>query len=138
MIDRGSRFHANAPSLFAGVEKAEGSYDLFRSSKRIGTARVEEDGTFSARFEASDGEWSATVKSASELLQFVGRYFLTIDARVAAAKPLKESHPELRAKGQRSVDEKLSIAFMKQVHARRIATLDKELAVMRKDIKPSK
>ncbi len=123
------------PATFKLVEKAEGSCDLFRSSKRIGTARVEEDGTLSARFKSSDGEWSATAKSASDLLQLVGRYLLTIDARTAAAMPLNESHPELQAKGKKTVDEKLSVAFLKQAQAHRIATLDQNLATMRKAMK---
>ena len=123
------------PATFKLVEKAEDSYDLFRSGKRIGTARMEEDGTLSARFEAKDGEWFATAKSASDLLQFVGRYLLTIDARTAAAVPLNESHPELQAKGKKTADEKLSVAFLKQAQTHRIATLDQSLATMRKAMK---
>jgi hypothetical protein len=123
------------PATLKLVEKAAQSYDLFRSGKKLGTARVEDDGTFSARFEASDGAWSATAKTDRELLRRIGRYLLTIDARVAAAKPLKESRPELQAKGRRTADEKLSIAFLEQAHARRIAMLDQELAAMRKEMK---
>jgi hypothetical protein len=123
------------PATFKLVEKAAQSYDLFRSGKKIGTARVEEDGTLSARFKAPDGEWSATAKSTSDLLHLVARYLLTIDARTAAAMPLNESHPELQAKGKKTADEKLSVAFLRQAQTHRIATLDQNLATMRKAMK---
>ncbi len=95
------------PATFKLVEKATASYDLFRSSKMIGTARVEDDGSFSARFDAPDGTWSAT------------------------AEPLKE----LEAKGRKTADEKLSIAFLQHAQTSRIATLDQQLAAMRKGVK---
>ncbi len=63
------------------------------------------------------------------------RYLLTIDARTAAAVPLNESHPELQAKGKKTADEKLSVAFLKQAQTHRIATLDQSLATMRKAMK---
>ncbi len=118
------------PATFKLVEKAAQSYDLFRSGKKIGTARVEDDGSFSARFEASDGVWSATAKSAPDLLQRVGRYLLTLDARAAAAEPLKV----LDAKGRKTADEKLSIAFLQREQAHRTTALGRELAAMRKDM----
>ena len=119
------------PATFKLMEKAEGSFDLFRSGQKIGTARVEGDSNFSARFKAQDEEWSATAKSAADLMQVVGRYLLTLDARASAAAPLKE----LEARGRKTADEKLSIAFLQQAQARRIAKLDQQVAAMRKRMK---
>ncbi len=45
--------------------------------------------------------------------------------------PLKE----LEAKGRKTADEKLSIAFLQQAQTRRVATLDQQLAAMRKEMK---
>jgi hypothetical protein len=118
------------PAAFKLVEKAADSYDLFRSGRRIGTARVEEDGSLSARFKAPDCEWSAHAKSPTDLLQLVGRYLLTIDARSAAASTAEGSSTKL--KGKRTAEEKLSIAFLEKAQAHRVATLDSELTAMRK------
>jgi hypothetical protein len=125
------------PATFKLVEKAEGSYDLFRSRKKIGTARVEEDDGVSARFAAPDGSWSASAKSAPELLSLVGRYLLTIDARAAAMASIEES-PLAKANGRKTAEERLSIAFPQKAHSHRVATLDQLLAAMREGMKASR
>ena len=121
------------PATFKLVEKAEGSYDLFRSGRKIGTARAEESGDVSGRFTAPDGEWSVTVQTARELLQFVGRYLLTIDVRLAVATKERQT-----SKAKQTAEERLSVAFLKKAKANRIAALDQELAAMRKGMKASR
>ena len=121
------------PATFKLVEKAEGSYDLFRSGRKIGTARAEESGDVSGRFTAPDGEWSVTVQTARELLQVVGRYLLTIDVRSAVAAKERQT-----SKGKPTAEERLSMAFLKKAQANRIAALDQDLAAMRNGMKASR
>jgi hypothetical protein len=118
------------PATFKLVKKAEDSYDLFRSGKRIGTARAEESGGFSARFAASDGEWEATAPTPLKLLRLVGGYLLTMEAREASASA--EAAPQ---KAGKTAEEKLSISFLKKAKSRRLEALDERLAAMRKIIK---
>jgi hypothetical protein len=77
------------PAAFKLVERAEDSFYLYRSSRKIGTARVEESGDWTARIETDDLRRTATAKSGPELLQLVGAYLLTLDARAAAARPVR-------------------------------------------------
>jgi hypothetical protein len=116
------------PAAFKLVEKAEGSFDLFRSGRKIGTARAEEAGGFSARFTTPDREWTANAPTPSALLQRVGRYLLTLDARAAA---MDAPAP----KGGRTADEKLSVAFLKKAGALRLRAIDTELASLRRGMK---
>jgi hypothetical protein len=118
------------PATFKLVEKAEGSYDLFRSGRKIGTARTEEGGEVSGRFTAADGEWSATSRTARELLQVIGRYLLTVDARSARSA---DNRPPSKAKP--TAEERLSIAFLKKAQTNRLSALDQVLAAMRKDMR---
>jgi len=117
------------------VEIGPDSYTLFRSARRIGTARVEEDASWSARFAAPDGEWTAPADSAEALLTVVGRYLLTGEARDAAARPLEETTPELKAKGRKTPEQLLSLKLLRQAQARRLATLDAALAGMRRALR---
>jgi len=116
------------PATFRLVEKAEDSFDLYRSGKKIGTARAEENGEYSAHFTASDGEWQAKAATPSELLGLVGRYLLRLDARASAASA--ETAPR---KAGKTAEEKLSITFLKKAKSHRLATLDEELAAMREN-----
>ena len=120
-------------ATFKLVEKAEGSYDLFRSGKKIGTARVEESGDVSGRFTGPDGEWSVTLHTARELLQFVGSYLLTIDVRSAVAAKERQS-----SKAKQTAEERLSVAFLKKAQANGISALDQDLAAMRKGMEASR
>jgi hypothetical protein len=115
-------------AAFKLVAKAEDSFDLFRSGRKIGTARAEEPGGFSARFAAPDGEWSAGAPTPKALLQLVGRYLLTLDARAAATDAPAP-------KGGRTADEKLSVAFLKKAGALRLSAIDTELASLRRGMK---
>jgi hypothetical protein len=117
------------------VERALESYFLYRSSRKIGTARVEEKGEWSARFE-DDGEWTASAASAPELLRLVGRFLLTRDARDKASQPVHEANPDLAIKGKKSAEERLSIAFAERAQKARIVELDKLIAELRTRIKP--
>jgi hypothetical protein len=120
------------PATFKLVEKAEQSYDLFRSGKKIGTARAEESGEISARFAAREGELQTTAPTLSELIRLTGRYLLTVDAREAAAAA--EAAPQQVGK---SAEERLSISFLKKTKSHRLATLDAELTAMRKNLSRS-
>jgi hypothetical protein len=119
------------PAAFKLVGKAEGSFDLFRSGRKIGTARAEEAGGFSARFTAPDGEWTANASTPSELLRRVGRYLLTLDARAAEVEAPAP-------KGGRSADEKLSVAFLKKAGVLRLQAIDAELTAMRRQMKAAR
>ena len=50
-------------------------------------------------------------------------------------RPVEESNPELRIKGKKSPEERLSIEFAKRAQAARIAELDERLADLKKSIK---
>lgn len=119
------------------VERALESYFIYRSSRKIGTARVEAKGEWTARFEDDDGEWTAAADSGTELLRLVGRFLLTKDARAKAARPVGEANPDLAVKGKKSAEERLSIAFAERAQRARIADLDKALAEFRTRVKPA-
>ena len=116
------------PASMKLVERALESYFLYRSSRKIGTARVEPKGEWTARFEDDDGEWTAAADSSPELLRLVGRFLLMKDARAKAARPVVEANPDLAVKGKKSAEERLSIAFAERAQKARIADLDKALA----------
>jgi hypothetical protein len=115
------------PATFKLVERAEDSFYLYRSSRKIGTARVEENGDWTARIEAGDLKRTAAAKSGRELLLLVGAYLLTREAREAAARPVEESDPALRVKGRKTPEERLSLEFAERAQASRIAALDQRL-----------
>jgi hypothetical protein len=119
------------------VERALESYFLYRSSRKIGTARVEPNGEWTARFEDDDGEWTAAAASGPELLRLVGAFLLTKDARAKAARPLEEANPDLAVKGKKSAEERLSIAFAERAQKARIGELDKLIVGLRTKIKPA-
>jgi hypothetical protein len=123
------------PASFKLVEKATDSFDLFRSSRKIGAARVETDGAWTARFDGPDGGWQASAGSAAELLRLVGAYLLLGEARAAAARPLEEKRPELRAKGKKSAEQALSIKLLRLGEERRLAQLDAQMKELRRSIR---
>ena len=119
------------------VGRALESYFVYRSSRKIGTARVEPSGGWSARFEDKDGEWTATADSGPELLRLVGRFLLTKDARAKAARPVEEANPDLAVKGKKSAEERLSIAFAERAQKARLGELDNALMDIKARIKPA-
>ena len=120
---------------FKLVEKAEDSYELFRSSKKIGTGRVEERGSWSAHFEATRKRWIAGAPSAESLLRLVGAFVLAGEARAAAARPVEEIDPALKVKGKANADQKLSRQFAERAQERRLEEIDALIAECRKSIK---
>jgi len=115
------------PAAFKLVERAADSFYLYRSSRKIGTARVEENGEWTARIEMDDLKCRGTAKSGRELLQLVGVYLLTREAREAAARPVEESDPALKIKGRKTPEERLSLEFAERAQASRLAALDQRL-----------
>jgi len=124
------------PATFKLVERAEDSFFLFRSSRKLGTARVEENGDWTARIGEGRKGFVATAGSGPELLKLVGSYLLAQEARETAAQPVEENNPELRIKGKMSPEERLSIEFARRRQTARIADLDQELAALKRNVKP--
>ncbi len=125
------------PAAMRLLARALESYFLYRSSRKIGTARVEPNGEWTARFEDDDGEWTASAESARELLRLVGAFLLTKNARAKAARPVEEANPDLAVKGKKSAEERLSIAFAERAQKARLVELDKALAELRTRVKPA-
>lgn len=125
------------PATFKLVERALESYFVFQSSRKLGTARVEPNGEWTARFKNADGEWVASAKSAAELLQLIGKFELAKAARKSALRKVEEANPELAIKGKKSVEEKLSIAFAERARKGQIEDLDRRIADLRSKIKPA-
>jgi hypothetical protein len=122
------------PATFKLVERAKESYFLYRSSSKLGTARVEENGEWTARIGEGKTALFATAKSGPELLKLVGTYLLAGEARAAALRPVEETNPELRIKGKKSPEERLSIEFAKRAQAARLAELDRLLGTLKRNI----
>ena len=123
------------PATFKLVEKASESFDLFRSSAKIGTARREPDGVWTARFDGLGASFRASGRSAPELLNLVGRYVLLGEAREAAARPLEEKHPDTKVKGKKSAEQALSIKLLRLGEERRLAGLDAEIEALQKSVR---
>ena len=125
------------PAAMRLLARALESYFLYRSSRKIGTARVEPKGEWTARFEDDGGEWTVSAASGRELLRLVGTFLLTKDARAKAARPVGEANPDLAVKGKKSPEERLSIAFAERAQKARIGELDKAIADLKARIKPA-
>jgi hypothetical protein len=125
------------PATFKLIERALESYFVFQSSRKLGTARVEPNGEWTARFKDGDGEWVAAAKSAAELLQLIGKFELAKTARRSAMRKVEEANPELAIKGKKTVEEKLSIAFAERARKGQIEDLDRRIAELRAKIKPA-
>ncbi len=122
------------PAAFKLTERAKDSFFLYRSSRKLGTARVEENGEWTARIGEGKSGFVATAWSGPELLKLVGAYLLAGEARAAAMRPVEESNPELAIKGRKSPEERLSIEFAKRAQAARLADIDALLARLKKSI----
>jgi len=125
------------PALFKLVERAMESYSLFRSSRKIGTARIEPNGEWTARFGGADGSWTASANSSVDLLRLIGKFQLAKDAHKAASRRVEEANPELDIKGKKSAEERLSIAFAERARKGRIEELDRLIGELRRQIKPA-
>ena len=124
------------PATMKLVERGPESYFLYRSSRKIGTARVEPDGAWTARFETAEGTWNASGDSAPDLLRSVGSFLLATEARALAGRDVKDANPELRIKGRKTPEEALSLKFAERAREARMAEVDALLAALRQRIKP--
>jgi hypothetical protein len=122
------------PATLKLIEKALESFDLFRSSRKIGTARVEPNGAWTAQFEGG-GRWQASERSAEALLDLVGSFLATAELRKQADRPVEELEPGLKLGRRPSVDQRLSVDFARRAHENRLAELDRQLDEMRANVK---
>lgn len=120
------------------VERGPESFFLYRSSRKLGTARVEPDGAWTARFEDADGLWEASAGSSDELLRLIGRFLLAKQARASATRSVGEANPELVIKGKKTPEQALSIKFAERARVTRIKELDATIAELRQRISPFK
>jgi hypothetical protein len=124
------------PAPFQLLDKGEGLFDLRRSSGTIGNARPDKGGQWSAQFWLEGEKWRAEAGSADALLRLVGIFILAGEARAAAARPVEEQNPELRAKGKLTADQKLGLEWARRVQQNRLAELDALLVSYREQIEP--
>ena len=123
------------PATFRLRWKAEGSFDLYRSSRKLGRARVEEDGDWTARFEATGKRWLATAASGEDLLGLVDIFLLAQEAKEVSPPP-KDNPPDNRS--VTAAERKLSAKWQDLQEKRRIARLDELIREARKRIRPAK
>jgi hypothetical protein len=124
-----------SPASFKLAEKAEDSFDLFHSSRKIGTARREERGQYSARFEGAGTKWKATAKSPGELLDLIGTFLLAQQARGSEQKA-RGPTPEITESDIPVVERKLGKKWAELLEKQRVARLDELIAGCRKRIEP--
>jgi hypothetical protein len=124
------------PATFKLKETAEDSFDLYHSSRKIGTARVEGRGAWSARFKGADREWKAKEKSPDELLALVGRFLLAQKARESETPPVQRSAPDTKIKST-PAERKLSQRWAELSLKSHLKKLDQIIAECRKRIAPS-
>lgn len=122
------------PATFKLVERGPDSYFLYRSSRKLGTARVEEDGSWTARFEDAEGERRAEAESGKALLRVVGGWLLLHEAREQAAQPVEVPSDRPR-KGKLTADEKLALEFLRRSSAHRVEEIDKLIAGLAAGVK---
>jgi hypothetical protein len=123
------------PATFKLIERGPDSYELYRSSRKLGTARKEDRGEWTASFEALRKSWKANAKSADALLKLVGTFLLANDARASAARPVGEIDPALKVKGRMDAEQKLSLKFAERAQERRLEELDALIKECRKSIR---
>jgi len=120
-------------ATFKLLERGPDSYFLYRSSSKLGAARVEEDGTWTAFFGDAKSERQAKADSAKGLLRVVGSWLLLHEARELAAQPVAAPADRPR-KGRLTADEKLSLEFLRRAGARRVEEIDELIAGLAKQV----
>jgi hypothetical protein len=126
-------------ATFRLVERATGSFTLYRSSRRLGTARVEDGGIWSARFDGAGGHWAASAGDGPALLGLVGAFLLTAEALDEAGQPMEERASSPRGpKGRPTAEERLSLEFARRAEANRARSLQAALKELRKRVKPAR
>jgi len=124
------------PATFKLKETAEDSFDFYHSSRKIGTARLEGRGSWSARFEGAGREWKAKEKSPDELLELVGRFLLAQKARESETAPVQRSAPDTKIKST-PAERKLSQRWAELSLESHLEKLDQIIAECRKRIAPA-
>ena len=124
------------PATFKLKETAEDSFDLYHSSRKIGAARVEGRGAWTARFKSAGREWKAKEKSPNELLDLVGRFVLAQKARESGTPPVQRSAPDTKIKST-PAERKLSQRWAELSLKSHLAKLDQIIADCRKRIAPA-
>lgn len=125
------------PAAFKLVEKGVESFDLFRSSGRLGTARVEERGQWAARFAFDGKDWKARADSAEALLQRIGTFILATEAHEAAAEPVEKTL-KVKAKSRLTAEEKFSLEWARRAQDVRLEKLNALIAECARSISASK
>ena len=124
------------PATFKLKESAQDSFDLYHSSRKIGTARVEGRGAWSARFRAADREWKTKEKSPDELLRLVGTFMLAQKARESETPPVQRSAPDTKIKAT-PTERKLSQRWAELSLKSHLEKLDQIIGECRKRIAPA-
>ena len=108
-----------SPATFRLRWKAEDSYDLYRGSRKLGTARIEENSEWTARFDREGKAWRATADSGEELLRLIGVFLLAQEGKDApsAASPAV-------AKDVSAAERRLSAKWNRLQEERRLSRLD--------------
>ena len=122
------------PATFRLRWKAVDSYDLYRASRKLGTARIEESGEWTARFDREGKAWLATADSAEGLLRLIGVFVLAHEARETPA-------PEASPSGKKDVsaaERKLSNKWKELQEKRRVTGLNGLIKEARRRIVPAK
>ena len=122
------------PATLRLMWRAEDSYDLYRGSRKLGTARVEETGKWTARFDREGRAWLATAEDAPDLLRLTGAFILAHEAREA---PAVEGSPPAE-KSVPAAERRLSENWKRLQEKRRLSRLDDLLRQARKRIVPLK
>ena len=120
---------------FRLVENGADSFNLYRGARKIGTARVEENQSVSARFEGLGKSWSAEADDAPDLLNLVGTFLLAHEVRDEAPSGFDV---EETGAGISAAERKLVGQWKALSGKRRNKDLDDLIAAARKRIKPRK
>jgi hypothetical protein len=121
------------PATFRLRWKAPESFDLYRGSRKLGTARVEENGDWTARFDRNGKSWHAAAGSGEELLRLVGVFVLAHEAKEVPPAELdlpKEKVP--------AAERKLSAKWNDLQEKKRLEGLDRMIRKARERIVPVK
>jgi hypothetical protein len=116
------------PTKFKLKWRAPGSYFVYRSGRRLGTAR-EEDGIWTACFDAEGHGYEAHAPSPHELLHQLATFLLLIESHEAVAS-IGQVRAEAGAKRKLGPEERLSLKFEERARAVRLADIDAKLKAL--------
>lgn len=121
------------PATFRLRWKAPDSFDLYRGSRKLGTARVEENGEWTARFDRDRKGWQASAGSGVDLLRLVGVFVLAHEAK--EAPPAEQDMPKEKVP---AAERKLSAKWNDLQEKRRREGLNRMIRKARERIVPLK